>query len=145
MNHKKLFLSFLVLAAVVLVVFLLTTRAGTGQAQGILPGNEITANPDWVTCTIFELGVFPDRVHVRCTEPVILEEQVAVYFFAASSGQANALHTNRMLTLLNTAFALGKPVYLWFDPVSISNPAGCEVIDCRLLKAVILPATVPIQ
>ncbi len=86
----------------------------------------------WVLCTIGDITVFAiaPRIHVRCTN-VILVGADPVAFFAAPGDSANALTTNRFLTLLNTALALGKPIFVTFDPDPANNPADCSPTNCR--------------
>jgi hypothetical protein len=81
-------------------------------------------------CTIGNIAVFSSRIHVYCSNAVSPNPQ----YFAAWGDSAHALATNRFLTLLNTAYALGKPVYIYyFDDTSL-NPTGCNVSDCRAIN-----------
>ena len=42
----------------------------------------------------------------------------------------------RMLAVGQTAFALGKPVWIFFDSNSDSNPSSCYTTNCRLLTGI---------
>lgn len=110
-----------------------------GQAQAELPevpqGSGMLS-PDasaFHTCTVVEIAAFEDRIHVRCTTAP--SSAPAVFFFAASTLPANSQNANRFLTLLNTALALNKTVYLWYDTSSSANPSGCSTGDCRKIVA----------
>jgi hypothetical protein len=126
------------LAAVLIAALILGTNAARSQVQAAppLPGAGLTED-DWHTCKITEVAVFPDRIHVSCSEYYV-DDTSDVYYFAAPADSQHALTTNRLLTLLNSAYALGNGVYLNLDPDETANPPGCETYDCRLLKGVIL-------
>lgn len=81
-------------------------------------------------CAIANIAVLDNRIHVRCTSPVVIGPN-NVYYFAASGDSSHMLATNRFLTLLNTAYALGKPVYVYYDADSSANIPGCQTSDCR--------------
>jgi hypothetical protein len=76
--------------------------------------------------------VFTARIHVFCTAKI---PNTNIQYFAASGDSQHALATNRFLMMLNTAYALGKPVYIYYidyyidDPAQ--NPTGCNSGDCR--------------
>ncbi len=80
-------------------------------------------------CTISDITIFPDRIHVRCTT----DSPAGISFFAAATDAANALMTNRFLMILNTAYAMAKPVYILYDDQASANPPGCLDINCRKL------------
>lgn len=84
-------------------------------------------------CIISNILVTTDRIHVRCTTAV-----AGIQYYAIHSDAAHSLMANRYLVALNTAFALNKPVDLWYDGLSSLNPPGCGTSDCRLLTGVIL-------
>ena len=56
-----------------------------------------------------------------------------ITYFAANGDSAHALTTNRFLVLLNTAYSLGKHVYIYYLADSASNPPGCNSGDCRAI------------
>src|SRR5512146_3249538 len=51
---------------------------------------------------------------------------------------ANKILADRLLVLLNTAYALNVSIDLSYDENSAQNPPGCSSINCRLLKSVSL-------
>jgi hypothetical protein len=126
-----------VLAAVLLaVIVLLGANSTRTVAQDTPP--ELQAELDaqyWHLCTIIEIAILPGRLHVRCTTPY---SGSMVSFFAVPSDSANALMTNRYLTLLNSAFALGQKVNILFEGSSTLNPPGCAGADCRLIVGMIM-------
>ena len=94
---------------------------------------EPSAGP--VTCTINFIAVFNNRVVLRCVEPL---PSTVIFDFAAPIDTANSAKTNRYLTLLNTAYALGKQVHFYYLSDSTSNPPGCITGTCRRLDGLYL-------
>jgi hypothetical protein len=134
--HKNTTRILVILAVVVLVVLGLTTGASVfgNRAQAAAPasgsGAPNTPNSSLVTCVISNIAVFSNRIHVHCASVV---PSTTISYFAASGDSAHALTTNRFLTLLNTAYALGKPVYLYYLDDPSNNPPGCQSGDCRAI------------
>jgi hypothetical protein len=81
-------------------------------------------------CTISNIAVFPQRIHVHCTTYATVGTY-HVSYFSAPGDSANMLTTNRYLVLLNTAYTLGKKVYIYYYPDPKYNPPGCNIGDCR--------------
>ena len=84
-------------------------------------------------CIISDVFVTTDRIHVRCTTAWL-----GISFYAIHSDAAHSLMANRYLVMLNTAFALGKPVDLWYNSQAIANPPGCETTNCRLMTGIFI-------
>ncbi len=124
-------IGILLVAALVAGVALL--KHGPAVAQGATSSDSIQAPEAYAefTCTIGEVAVFTDRIHVNCNPA-----NGAIRFFAASAAQGEVLNTNRFLTLLNTAYALGKPVVVGYDTNTAANPPSCLVTDCRKILAI---------
>lgn len=139
-NRPVLRAPFLVLLAVLLVGALsisalfssLQVRRGSAQEAQTVTGSAGPLAPEAGphTCTIANIAVLTDRIHVKCTTPAIVGSS-SIYYFAAPGDSANFLTTNRFLTLMNTAYALGKPLYVYYLPEISSNPPGCNTSDCR--------------
>lgn len=81
-----------------------------------------------IDCVIGNIAVFPNRIHVFCSNAAVNPK-----YFAASGDSAHALTTNRYLTLLNTAYALGKHAEIWYYDDTNLNPPGCNTGDCRAI------------
>ena len=81
-------------------------------------------------CTISNIAVFASRIHVYCSTAV---PNTNIRYFAASGDRAHELSTNRFLVMLNTAYSLGKPVYIYYLDSASSNPPGCNSGDCRAI------------
>jgi hypothetical protein len=120
--------------SIALVLFLpggLKPTVNTVNAAELPPNTEASDVPTGgpFGCTIGNIAVFSGRIHVFCSNAVA----PAPRYFAAWGDSAHALATNRFLTLLDTAYALGKPVYIYyFDDTSL-NPTGCNASDCRAI------------
>lgn len=83
-----------------------------------------------VNCAIGNIAVFSNRIHVYCPNVAAPD----FHYYAAWGDSAHALTTNRFLTVLNTAYALGKHVYLYYYDDPSMNPPGCNAGDCRALN-----------
>lgn len=99
-----------------------TGTSGTGSGAP----SALDAGP--FKCTISNIAVFDARIHVHCTTPV---SGTNITYFAAPGDSLHAVTTNRFLMMLNTAYSLGKPVYIYYIDDPASNPSGCNSGDCR--------------
>lgn len=95
---------------------------GTGQPAP----NALNGGP--FKCTINNIAVFDSRIHVHCTTSI---GGTSISYFAAPGDSLHALTTNRFLMMLNTAYSLGKPVYIYYYDSTTKNPTGCNAGDCR--------------
>ena len=132
-NHRFLrLIFFLVMGFLILAALLLVFQALPGRAQDPQPDFAAPQSADAGPhpCTIANIAVFQTRIHVKCTTPALVDSS-NIYFFAASGAVADAVTTNRFLTMLNTAYALGKPVYVYYYTSTSLNPTGCLTHDCR--------------
>lgn len=89
-------------------------------------------------CTIDNIAAIEDRIHVKCTTAEPDNLLYTVYYYAVSTVSGPASSANRMLALLNTAYAMTRPVSIMYDTASANNPAGCAASDCRKMLAVLL-------
>jgi hypothetical protein len=83
-------------------------------------------------CTVSEVGVLEDRIHIRCTVGTVTGTDT-VFFFAYPTDSLHAATANRFLTLMNSAYALTKQITVGFASDPVNNPAGCVSTDCRRL------------
>lgn len=91
--------------------------------------------PDFLShgcTTVNNVAVFEDRIHLRCSNPY----SGTIAYFAYPTDPAHAATANQILAIANTAFALGKGVYVYFNSNSSLNPSGCNISDCRGLVGV---------
>ena len=129
---------WLLLAALILVAFGLVLGAYTfgGRAQAAPPvpatgsGAPNAADGGPFACTISNIAVFSSRIHVYCAAKV---SGTNIQYFASSGDAAHALVTNRFLAVLNTAYTLGRPVYIYYLDNTANNPTGCNANDCRAI------------
>ena len=134
-RKKYIRLVFFLLVGISLAVALwLGSAAWRVHAQVGSPGTG-SAAPNAVdggqfACTIANIAVFPSRIHVRCTTAL---PGTGIEYFAAAGDNLHAVTTNRFLMMLNTAYALGKPVYLYYIDSSSANVSGCNAADCRMI------------
>lgn len=128
----------LVLAIACFMAGNLFTGRSSVQAQAPVPAE--MAVPDAAgTCTITDVGVFNNRIHVNC-QPGVGGIPTAIHYFAMPTlTPAESRLANRYLALLMAAKALGKTPYVAWLTSSSSNPGGCLVADCRQLDFVLLP------
>jgi hypothetical protein len=135
--HRKI---FIIAAAAFVAVFVLYFggAAWRAQAQSPQPGPppEAAEVPDTVigphTCDIQYVGVFVDAVRVECKAPY---PSSIIWQFAPPTDPAQSLTTNRMMTIMNTAFALNKPIIIYFYNEQTYNPSGCTFV-CRKIYSI---------
>lgn len=87
-------------------------------------------------CTVTEVGVFENRIHVRCKD-----QQSGVFgpiwFFAVSTG--NASNAARFLTLFNSALVENRKLTIQYELFDMSGQAfGCMANDCRAALGAVL-------
>lgn len=80
-------------------------------------------------CTPADVGVFIQRVHVRCTVTVNVGGNLVAYWAYPASDSAGA---SRFLSLFETAKATGTNITIYYDPADLSGSTfGCGNSDCR--------------
>ncbi len=107
-----------------LTALTLCTLAALGSSHAQNAGEQAYA------CTPASVAVYPQRIHVRCAQAV-----QGFTFFAL--GLQNTAHTQRVLSLLDSALSSGRRIYVWSDLKDTSGVSiGCQANDCRLLSSV---------
>lgn len=87
-------------------------------------------------CTVSEVGVFANRIHVRCTKPAP-GPFGDIWFFAVST--ANSTTAARFLTMFNSALVENRRLTLQYDAFDSSGEQfGCRAVDCRGVDGAIL-------
>jgi hypothetical protein len=122
---------FLACAALVIIAIGLFARGKVLQANAQENQPEAPSAPDGYLCTVDNIAVYANRIHIKCNPPIN-----SISYFATSSDSSNMIHANRYLTLATTAFALSKPLYIGYDTNSAHNPSGCMTSDCRKITEV---------
>ncbi len=128
------FFVFALVAAALVAAFTFGENYRQAQAQSGGPDTSsgapsaVDAGP--FHCTISNIAVFSNRIHVFCSSA---PAGTTIRYFAASGDKAHELATNRFLVMLNTAYSLGKPVYIYYLDNPASNPPGCNSGDCRAI------------
>lgn len=112
----------------------LSLVALAGVLLTLVPARPSFAASTFFTCKSVDVAVFPERIHVRCTQPAVWN----VVFFAVST--ANSAHAARILSALLVAHSVGKNVVVEFEPNDTTGTAfGCAANDCRRLLSVAVP------
>ena len=131
--------SVTLIVVLLIVVFLagqILARSGTTLAQEDLNKSmpSFPNAPDAISfkCTVDNVAAFENRIHLRCNNPY----NTTIYYFAYPTDSAHTATANQILAIANTAFALGKPVWVYFNSSSADNPPGCNTGDCRGLVGV---------
>ncbi len=142
--HSQFHLNRVILLAILIAGAALALAAFVYNQQGAAasmqappdPSSERPLSPDAAArnCTISNLYVTDNRWHVRCTTAL----PAGVYYFAIENDAAHKIQADRMLVLANTAYALSKPIEVWYETSTASNPTGCLTSDCRRLSGVVV-------
>ncbi len=91
------------------------------------------ANANYVLCTPTNVGVFPERIHIRCTQNF-----GGVIYFAVSTSNAN--FANRVLDVWKTGLTTGRQVGIDYNPSDLTGSSvGCLNQDCRIIRYTLLP------
>jgi hypothetical protein len=142
MGYRQLRSAIFVLVVVVLLAgsFLAGRRAADrrvihAQGDGV-PAAPADPNFSTFACTnVSNVAVFENRIHVKCASVNIVGGN-NVYYYAYSTGGLDGYTANRMLAVGQTAFAMDKPVWLYYEASTSYNPPGCNTGDCRLLVGI---------
>jgi len=84
---------------------------------------------DTTACTPVNVGVFTNRIHVKCSASTV----GGIWYFALPTTDAE--HCNRMLTVLTTALEGARSLTIDYNPSSTAGTSiGCLSTDCRLIN-----------
>jgi hypothetical protein len=109
-----------------LVLLAIATVALVGGLAGI-------AQADTFRCTVRDVVVWSNRVHVQCTTTT-LDGRDSIRFFAVSTN--NATVANRLMTIGTTTLVAGRRFIAIFNNGDTSGDAfDCIHEDCRRLTA----------
>lgn len=97
----------------------------------LVPAAPSFAASTFYTCKSAGVAVFPERMHVRCTQAT----SGGIVFFALPT--ANSAHAARILSSLLIAHSVGKNIVVEYDPNDTTGTAfGCLAPDCRRILSV---------
>jgi hypothetical protein len=107
------------------------------HAQGIdIPAAPADTNYSAFAClNVSNVAVFENRIHVKCSTVNVVGSD-NVYYYAYPTGSFDTYTANRMLAVGQTAFALDKPVWIYYEASRSYNPPNCNLGDCRLLVGI---------
>lgn len=103
---------------------------------GLVPLPAAAQSTEEVSCTVGEIAVFPDRVHVFCSAGAGQTSLIipgTIRYFSVEIGSPLALP---LITIASAATAHGRPIAVTSSTVVTENPAGCLAHDCRRLVGV---------
>lgn len=122
---------WLVVLLLLLVTALGIVAAGrlTAQAVQAQTAPPVGLMSTFAPCTVLDVGVFIQRVHVRCTTTVNIGGNIIAWWAYPTSDSAGA---SRFLSLFETAKATGSTLTLYYDPNDLTGSTfGCGTTDCR--------------
>jgi hypothetical protein len=115
------------------VVASVRPQTASATAGAAAPSYEVSAPNATFSCSVFGVGVFNTRVHVRCSNGYILSGSTPTIFWFAYPNSDSAT-ASRFLSAFTTAKALNIPVVLYFNPTDLSGASfGCGNADCRVI------------
>ncbi len=103
-------------------------------AVGALFGLGLAASPSlalantWFNCEPTEVLEVGSRVHVRCSNSVLLGSSTVRY---AAVSTSNASAAARFIALANAALLSNKLFRMYLPTSTATNVSGCLVSDCR--------------
>ncbi len=110
-------------------------RVSHAQSSDV-PAAPADPNFSSFACTnVSNVAVFENRIHVKCASVNIVGTN-NVHYYAYPTGSFDGYTASRMLAVGQTAFAMDKPVWLYYEASTSHNPPGCNTGDCRLLVGI---------
>lgn len=137
-RHLRFIISALVLLALLAGSFFVgrsfaDRQVSYAQSEGI-PAAPADPNFSSFACTnVSNVAVFENRIHVKCATVNVVGGTYNVYYYAHPTDSFAGYTASRMLAVGQTAFALDKPVWIYYEASTSYNPTGCNTGDCRLL------------
>jgi hypothetical protein len=141
MKKKVLVLGgYITMIVILLIVNFLAGQAlaspGTTRAQEEVdkpvPDHPDVPNASTFYCSsVNNVATFENRVHLRCST-----SNGDIIYYAYATDPAHVATANQILAIANSAFALGKGVWVYYNISSDLNPPGCNSGDCRGLVGV---------
>lgn len=86
------------------------------------------ASAGWFSCTPNEVLEVDNRIHVRCSNSVVLDGNTIRYIAIAKTDESKAA---RFISLGTSALLSGKIFQVYIPTASSTNVSGCAATDCR--------------
>ena len=102
------------------------------QDEGAPPAPADPNRSSFACTNVSNVAVFENRIHVKCTTVNVVGTD-NVHYYAYPTGSFDGYAASRMLAVGQTAFALDRPVWIYYEASTDYNPPGCYLHDCRLL------------
>lgn len=142
MVNRRVLGNVLVLVAalvlgMVLGPWLVGSLSGVALSEEVaaVPAQEVEpAAPTSHICSISEVGVFDSRIHVKCYTGGAPGGDI-VYFAAPTTDTQRAA---RLLSLMLTADAAGKRLYIAYDTAASGAAFNCAVSNCRPIQFLLM-------
>ena len=98
-------------------------------------------NPDSYVCEPSQVGVFTNRVAVKCKYPVKMASGGGFYYiYYWAYPTSDSLTASLLLNLFETARSTGSPITLYYNRDDLSgSKIGCLNKDCRIIWGATLP------
>jgi len=123
-------ISIFALGFLTLMVITQSHRSSAIAAQAEAVSYDPLSPTSWfLTCTVKEVAVTENRIHVLCTTAPA--SHPTVFYFVYPAGGTYSDLTNRYLAIMNTAFVMGKPLAIEYNNLGIFNPPSCDTSNCR--------------
>ena len=131
---KRIKINWIVVLVVLLIAAAVVVVAGRLSLPSAHAQVSAQATKD---CIIWNIAVFPDRVHVLCTT-VTVDGAANIWYFAyPTSDSAGA---SRFLSMFETARAVGSHLTIYFNAGDHTGTVfGCQAADCRKITGVSIP------
>lgn len=81
------------------------------------------------------VAAFDNRIHLRCATTNNVGGSL-VRYYAYPTSSSGGWTANRMLAVAQIAYALNRPVWIYYEANTAYNPPGCNTGDCRLVVGV---------
>ena len=111
---------------------LLIGPEGVQAHAEVNPASPTSIESSFYCTAVSNVAAFDNRIHVRCTS----SPGDGIWYFAHPTGSFSGYTASRLLAVAQTAYALGRPVWVYYVSSTSSNPSGCNTGDCRLLTGI---------
>ena len=136
MNKRFLWQGILVVGVLALLAGAIVL-SGNVFARGVLASPAEDTAMATASCTPVAVGVFENRIHVRCSAAVVIGTDTIYYWAYPTSDSAGA---SRFLSLFETARATNQTLTLFYTADDLSGQSfGCINSDCRRLWGAVSP------
>jgi hypothetical protein len=127
--------SILMLLTIAAAAQLTNSRVLGAQPKGATVQQEqrsldVSSGISGVSCKPIGVGVFENRVHIRCERPNPFPLGTPDFFAVPTSNSAKA---TRFLNMFTAAYTSGRALYITWNPLDLSGESfGCLNSDCKI-------------